>query len=224
MRATLRRTEILFIGGLFLASGTAACTADAERSHLGSRAQSTSSEPDAIIGSADYRFHFENLEGLVAASHLVIKGTVTEVSPGRTVVPGENPDRPASPGEEGITQIAVVRIESRQVLSSSVPTVPPVIKYEQQWKQDGRLLVIDGIDVPEVGVQGMFFLRLSARRQVYEPINNQFLFIAQGSTLTGSDPDDPLVKELNKLSLGDLMARVGDVAARIARGEIQRIP
>jgi hypothetical protein len=144
------------------------------------------------------------LEGLVAASDLVVVATVADISNGREVSAPDDPDA-------GIrTRLLVLDVSAVVAGSSS----GDVIVEEPTALTDGTPIVVDGVEPLDVGDEAMWFLvgGDADTMPYFAVVNRQGRYTVAGETLQ-SGSDDPLSGELADLGVEGLSDRVTAIAA-----------
>jgi hypothetical protein len=160
-------------------------------------------EPEPLAVEATSIYDFATLDELVAASDAIVVGTVVAVDEGRLI--GD----PAAGAV--ISRVATVRIEA--ALAGDADDL--VIVEEEGWLPDGTPLIVDGVAPTAVGDEGIWFLDDTGDRELpgYLVINSQGRYLIDSSDpagpLVGGDRDDPLVRDLERLTLAELTAAIG---------------
>ena len=160
-----------------------------------------STSPAAIEVDADSIYDFGTLGEMVAASDAIVVGTVVATEPGRLV---------GDPAAGGVIS-RLVTIEVDEALRGEIGAT--VVVEEEGTLPDGTPLIVNGVAPSEVGDHGIWFLdRLDdAELAVYLTINSQGRFLSLVDTdeeVLGGDRDDPLVQQLERRSLAELVADV----------------
>jgi len=171
-----------------------------------SRAASTTTSVERVTSSA--RHQFRDVPQLLAASDLVVVGEVVADESGR-VFGGTQADG----GRAGIRS-HVLTLEVERVLVGG-PTAPPAgavaLVEEEHSLVDGTRLVVDGMRAGRVGDRGIWFLVAGGDPEfpAFALVNSQgrYLYAADGR-LTGGDPADALVRDVQALGAGALLDRL----------------
>ena len=154
--------------------------------------------PVAVTSNAP---RLATLDELVAASDLVVRGTVASTEHGRAF--GE-------PGGERI-ESRLVTLGVSEVLAGDPSAEGTLVVEEEGWLEDGAPLVVDGAPPSARGDDGIWFLVEvgDADAPVYVVVSAQGRYLVDGDTLRGAAGDDPLIDELTDLSVEELTARIG---------------
>lgn len=161
-------------------------------------------QPVAVAASPAERF--ATVEALVAASDLVVRGTVVDLSRGRVV---------GSPGGASI-ESRIVGVAIDDVLAGPTPPGATVMVEEEGFLADGTPIALNGSRPPEVGDVGVWFLQRldDPELAAYLITGTQGRFVVgPGGAVEGSDPDDPVVAELAGAGLDVIAERVRAAAA-----------
>jgi len=141
---------------------------------------------------------FASLEEMTRFSDAVVIGRVVSVTPWRRT------------GEHPVYEVARVTVEVEKVFrGSQLGTV----EFEQTHTIDG-LTPRGPIDQVQIGDRGVFFLVDDVDRgdrSMHGLASYQALYLDTGDALRGSDSRDPLVAQLNTLSLDELATRIENV-------------
>ena len=177
-------------------------------------------ERDAVAVTSSTRHQFTDLEGLLAASDLVVMGRAIAAEPGRTF--GGVDDEGAASADA--IRSRVLTVEVRTVLLSRDPgTDPPagavVLVEEEAALLDGTPIVVDGARRTKVGDAGIWFLAASRDPEFpgFTVVNSQGRYLLNhpesevDGSLRGGDRSDAFVRRLEALGLEGLAA---EVAAR----------
>ena len=161
----------------------------------------------AVVATSAY--HFDALDGLVAASDLVVTGEVVETARGRLVGDADNGGV--------VSRIVTVRVD-RVLVAGVEPVSGFVLVEEEGWLADGTPIMVDDVTPSAVGDHGVWFLDTISDGDVttHLVINSQGRYLAEEDGLVGGDRDDPLVEQLQALGFDGL------VAATDALAEAQR--
>jgi hypothetical protein len=159
-------------------------------------------EPLAVEATSIY--DFATLDELVAASDAIVVGTVVAVDEGRLV---------GAPAEGAVvSRVASLRVDT--ALAGEVADV--VVIEEEGWLPDGTPLIVNGVAPSAAGNEGVWFLDSidDAELPGYLVINSQGRYLIDPSDptgpLVGGDRDDPLVRDLERLTLPELIAAIDD--------------
>lgn len=188
------------------------------------RPDSPREEPEplaAVAVTSSTRHQFDDLEGLLAASDLVISGRAVATERGR-VFGGVGPDGAAS---DQAIRSRVVTIEVGEVLASRDPVADPppgtvVLVEEEAGLLDGRPLVVDGVHRTRIGDAGIWFLAASGDPEFpgFTVVNSQGRYLLADpadesvGALRGGDRTDALVEQLASLGLDPLAERIRGAA------------
>lgn len=148
-------------------------------------------------------FTFSELPEMVATVDLVVLGTVTDVTSGRTV----------GPPEEAIQYTdATLRVD--EVLKGSVDGPTAVIEtlqlesYQPEWRRPGAQ-IIAFLSGGEPAAEGR-----------YHPTNHtQSVFVVDNGAIR-STTDDAFAEQLAAMSVSEFRDRVAVAREQIARGEV----
>jgi hypothetical protein len=158
--------------------------------------------PDPLEVKATSIYDFATLDELVAASDAVVVGTVVAVDEGRLV---------GAPAEGAV----VSRIASLRVGTALAGEVADVVIIEEEgWLPDGTPLIVNGVDPTAVGDEGVWFLDSidDSELPAYLVINSQGRYLLDptdpAGPLVGGDRDDPLVRDLERLTLPELLTAI----------------
>jgi hypothetical protein len=144
------------------------------------------------------------LDELVAASDLVVVGTVADITEGRQIT------APADPDAALLTRLVILDVST--VLAGA--TSADVIVEEPAALADGTPVIVDGVQPLDVGDEAMWFLVAGETDTMpyFALVNRQGRHTVAGDTLRPAS-DDPLSRTLAALGLDGLSDRVADVAA-----------
>lgn len=147
--------------------------------------------PEPIFGHADYPFRFDTVAQMVYASDLVIQGTVVETAPGRVVDDGHTRH-----------QSRDVTVQISDVLHGSAKG--EVVLFEESGWEDGRPLVLNGVQPSTAGEEVLLFLAWQALPDgdVLQLVSDQGRYSVIGGELRGAANGDPLIEELESLGTG----------------------
>jgi hypothetical protein len=147
------------------------------------------------------------LDELVAASDVVVQGSVAATQRGRTF--GEPGDRTI------VSRLVTLRVDA--VLAGAPPAAEAVLLEEEGWLDDGQPLAVDGLRPTEEGDTGIWFLAAGGDPDVpaYVVAGPQGRYLVEEGRLAGAAGDDPLVSELASLGPDRLAEAV--TAARRSR-------
>jgi hypothetical protein len=163
-------------------------------------------EPAPLAVAATSIYDFATLDQLVAASDAIVVGTVVAVDEGRLV--GD----PASGAV--VSRVASVRVN--RALSGETADV--VIVEEEGWLPDGTPLIVNGVTPTGVGDEGVWFLDATGDPELpgFLVINSQGRYLVDPNDprgpLVGGDRDDSLVRDLERLTLAQLVAAIDGAA------------
>lgn len=167
-----------------------------------------SSEPEAIAHGAEI-YSFQDPAIMAVTADLVIRGEVTLIEPGRTVLPGE----PES------FQYRAVTIEVDEVLRSADGSNPArVILEEQGYWPNGDGFMVEGITWSEVGDEGFYFLSNPSDSDGYHLVNSQGRVLIGGGGLepSGATP----LSSLAAMNTEQLVSLVEQAAADLDAGRL----
>lgn len=145
------------------------------------------------------------LDELVAASDVVLRGTVVAAERGRWF----------GSGEAGAPRIEsrLITVQVDAVLAGSAPADDAVLVEEEGWLEDGTPIIVDGTPAVEVGDEAVWFLLDGGDPDLgaYVVVNGQGRYlVGDDGTLTGATGGDPVVREVVALDLDALAAAIGD--------------
>jgi hypothetical protein len=144
------------------------------------------------------------LDELVAASDLVVVGTVADLTDGRQIT------APVDPDAALLTRLVVLDVSAVLTGTSS----GDVIVEEPAALGNGTPVVVDGVQPLDVGDEAVWFLVAgdSETMPYFAVVNRQGRYTVAGDTLQPAS-DDPLGTELAALGFDGLSERVTDLAA-----------
>ncbi|MFJ2646556.1 hypothetical protein ACIO1C_07505 [Streptomyces sp. NPDC087420] len=144
---------------------------------------------------------FKNVEQLVGSSRYVIKATVTDIQPGRSV---------GSVEEGGVEQARDVTL--RVDVKFGKITLPATIVLEEWgWDETGAGYQVENVAWSKVGDKGFYFLKRS------DDVPNRFrlmntqgraLEAADGSLVLSADPESELTADIGWQDAFDLEQRI----------------
>ncbi len=162
-----------------------------------------------IVVESSTRHRFTELEQMVTASDLVLRGTVLAVEPGR-LFGGVDPSGDAS--DQGVrSQVVTLRVDD--VLASVDPVTDPapgtvVLVEEEATLADGTPLRVDGARPARTGDEGIWFLVASHDPDFpgFTVVGSQGRYLQPdgGDALRGADRSDALVRSLEALGAAGL--------------------
>lgn len=161
----------------------------------------STTEPAPVEVASDAPSH-RSLAELVAASDLVVRGTVQGVERGRWFGDGASGPRIRS---------RLVSITVEETLIGDPPEGGAVLVEEEGWTEDGHPLIVDGAAPSAAGDEGIWFLvdPGDATTGALIVVNAQGRYlIGPDGTVRGAVGDDPLVADLSSRSLDDLAERI----------------
>ena len=162
-------------------------------------------EPSERPPSASEVVHFDSLEEMVATSHVVIEGEVVETRAGRSIGVGH-----------GALQFHEVVVRVVRPLAGNPGTTLVL-------EEDGLLATLSS-----VGDRGIYFLiykRDQPGTDFLRVVNSQGRYrLDRSGVLHGSNPNDGLVRELQRESADVLAARIVRMAERVRAGELTPKP
>lgn len=156
-------------------------------------------------GTSIEAYHFDSLEAMAATSSLVVRGTVTQVSAGRS--------HGAAHDEMGWSN-AVVSID--EVLAGSVGQT---VTVEQLITQAGAPVLLNGLPPLKPGDAGFFFLR-RGEDDTYALINSQGRYLERSGQLHARTGDGHWVSRAEQLSPRALRAAVTRAREALAQGRV----
>lgn len=173
-------------------------------------AQSSAPGEAPTTGSSREFFEFENLDQMVATSSAVVEGFVLRTEEGQVVGAGHDEERYTN---------AVLQV--RTVLAGEAPET---VTIDQLTVSGGKPIVLDGVEPPQAGDQGIFFLR-KKDEGLYTLISSQGRFLDRGDgRLQGANGEDKLVRELGKLDKQALKDQIKQAKQRTIAGRVNAIP
>jgi hypothetical protein len=158
------------------------------------------------------RHQFTELEGLIDASDLVVRGEVLAVEPGRLFGAVD----PSGDASEQAVRSQVVTIRVDDVLATVDPTANPapgtvVLVEEEATLADGTPLRVDGARPTRMGDEGIWFLAATGDPDFpgFTVVNSQGRYLhGAGDALRGADRSDALVRSLEGLGAAGLARAV----------------
>ena len=173
------------------------------------------STPPAVEVEATSIYRFATLDEMVAASDLVVVGTVVATEPGRLV---------GDPDDGGVISRLVTIAVDEVVTGADQLGGATVLVEEEGTLPDGTPLIVNGVAGSEVDDHGIWFLdRLDdAEVPAYLVINSQGRFLTPrdqpDGEVIGGDRRDLLVRSLEQQTLADLVVATRAAAARADAG------
>ena len=154
---------------------------------------------EVVEVQASSAVRFAGLDDLVRASDLVVQGTVVQTSRGRLVGSGD---------DAIVSRIVTLRIDEVLRGEGRAPG-DRVLVEEEGWLTDGRLLSVNGAAPSATGDTGIWFLQAVHDPELtgFTSTNGQGRYLVRPDApdaLTGSDQQDPLVQELQRLTPDEL--------------------
>lgn len=156
---------------------------------------------------------FERLEQLVAASDLVVRGTVVAVEPGRVF---------GDPGQAAVRS-RLVTLTIDEVVAGSGATGSSLVVEEPGWLDDGTPIEVDGVPASAVGTTVLWFLQsvppltsdAGSGPATYVLTGPQGHYVVEGDRLLGAGGDEaePLARRLEDLGLDGLRAAIRGLVA-----------
>jgi hypothetical protein len=179
-------------------------------------------ERDAVAVTSSTRHQFTDLDGLAAASDIVVMGRAVAAEPGRAFG-GVDAEGAAS---ADAVRSHVLTIEVRAVLLSRDPGAHPpdgsvVLVEEESALLDRTPIVVDGARPTKVGDAGIWFLSASRDPEFpgFTVVNSQGRYLLRDpesdvdGRLRGGDRADAFVRRIEGLGLEGLAAEVAALAA-----------
>jgi hypothetical protein len=197
-RASYRR--LLALSLAFLVLGLASCGGSNE---------------DFISANASEVYRFDDLDVMVATSDAVVRGTVLSVRPGRT-----------AGGKDAGHAMSFREVVLRVDAVFHGPDLTDTIVLEEAGAWGGKPVVMNNVRPSKVGDSGVYFLTLRKDSDLprYILVSSQGRYLLSKDQLEGSNPEDPLVQELQSLSVPDLEERVHQASEAVEQGEVQPLP
>jgi hypothetical protein len=183
-------------------------TADGERQST-SASGDNAAPGDVVNVEASSMYTFATLDEMVAASDVVVIGTVAATERGRLV---------GDPTNGGvISRVVTVSVDELIIdrgESSDGGGADAVRIEEEGWLVDGRPVVVNGMAPTAVGERAVWFLdRLDGEPvSTYLVINSQGRFVAEQSGTRGGDQRDALVRQLQQYPIDDIVNLVKSTA------------
>jgi hypothetical protein len=150
-----------------------------------------------------------SLDELVAASDVVVRGTVRSTERGRWFGDGSGGPRIRS---------RLVTLDVDHLLAGEgVEPGSTVLVEEEGWTEDGEPLVVDGAAPSEAGDEGIWFLvdpgDATTGALIVVGAEGRYLTGPDGRAV-GAEGDDPLVADLSSGSIDDLAGRISRTPPR----------
>lgn len=179
----------------------------------GSRSGQVHTHRKVVILEGAEAFHFEDLASMVATSAAVVRGSVVGSSRGKVI----------DEKEVAYTR-KLLDIQVEETLAGK-PIGPHIQVEVSGWRQvDGaaetELRLADEPSV-DVGDQGIFFLYDFEHDGRYGMVNTQGVYlVADGQQVRDSHRADPLVRELEALTMAGLIQRVQQAEDAVKAGDV----
>jgi len=154
--------------------------------------------PRVVHADALEVHQFGNLREMVVESTAVVVGRVDQVRSGRT--------QGASHDAIGFKEY-VLHVED--VLKGSVEG-DSLLLEEEAWSDTGAALIVNNVAPTQRGDRGIYFISTKETRPYYALVNSQGRYLEVGGKLRGSNHEDRLVQELQRMSPAELARAVRD--------------
>lgn len=149
---------------------------------------------------------YATLEELIAASDLVVRGTVSDVQEGRWFGDGSSGSRIRS---------RMVTLDVESTLVGDPSGAGSLLVEEEGWTEDGHPLVVDGAAPTAEGDEGIWFLvdpgDQTTGALIVVNAQGRYL-VGPTDRLEGAAGDDPLVTALSSETIDELAARISRTA------------
>lgn len=176
-------------------------------------ALATSITPRSEGGSTESHvrelYTFDTTAPMVAASDLVVIGTISASAPGRAV--GDERD----PNDNLV--FTEVRLEVDEVIAGLADDVIVLEIDDSLIPREGRW------DVPGTAVL-LFLHERSDRPGTYRPTNTQGVFIVDGDRLTPAVVDDDFTQSFAGIGRPDALRQLREAADAVTRGDVTPPP
>jgi hypothetical protein len=182
--------------------------ADGERQSTSASGESAA-EGEVVNVDATSLYTFATLDEMVAASDVIVVGTVAATERGRLV---------GDPANGGVVSRVVTVSVDEFILDRSASSdgggTDAVRIEEEGWLVDGRSVVVNAMAPTAVGERAVWFLdRLEGDPvSTYLVINSQGRFVAEQSGTRGGDQRDALVRQLQQYPFDDVVNLVKSTA------------
>lgn len=213
---------------LWIAAGSTHAVSNYARAGDGGSAEGWHAEHGVHTAHAEESYSFTNLGEMVATSDLVVEATVESVAPGEVYeeVPGEI---------EGRIEFndVFIRIDHVHFNRGNLPvTTGDLLLVEEMRADSGHELVVNNVQHSLQGDSGFYYLSLETTRMrgseaYFSPylVSSQGRYLVQSDgTLKGSNPEDPLVQQLEQLQPAEMRQEITEARDAIARGEVLPLP
>ena len=163
-------------------------------------------------------FHFKDLPSMVATSTAVVRGSVVGSSRGKVI----------DEQEVAYTR-KLLDIQVEETLAGQ-PAGPHAQVEVAGWRQvegeaETELRLADQLPT-QLGDQGIFFLYDFEHDGRYGMVNTQGVYLADGAQVRDSHRTDPLVRQLEALTMADLQDLIRQAQGAVKAGDVkpQRYP
>ncbi|HZD01108.1 MAG TPA: hypothetical protein VFA46_13230 [Actinomycetes bacterium] len=161
-------------------------------------------------------FHFEDLPSMVATSTAVVRGSVVGSSRGKVI-----------DEQEVVYTRKLLDIQVEQTLAGQ-PTGPHAQLEVAGWRQvngeaETELQLADQLPT-QLGDQGIFFLYDFEHDGRYGMVNTQGVYLADGAQVRDSHRTDPLVRQLEALTMADLNQLIEQAKDAVKAGDVKPQP
>jgi hypothetical protein len=180
---------------------------------------SHSAMPETMALVSTARHQFDELDGLVRASDLVVVGRVIADEDGRLFGDANagDSDRATAAIRSHVLTLRVDRV----LVGADQPTdADAVLLVEEEYAlADGTPVRVDGMRRGRIGDRGVWFLTASGDPEfpAYALVNAQGRYLFAGNGLQGGDRSDAFVRSIERLDRAQLQGAVLDAATSISR-------
>ena len=180
---------------------------------------SHSATPEPVRLTSSARHQFDDLNGLVRASDLVVVGRVIADEDGRLF---GNPGGGEDDAETSAIRSHVLTLRVEQVLvgaDASVDRDAIVLVEEEHTLADGTPVRVDGMRRGRVGDRGVWFLTAGGDPELpaYAIVNAQGRYLFGGRGVQGGDRSDTFVRAMERLEPRALRDAIAVAATSISR-------
>ncbi|SNX58487.1 hypothetical protein SAMN06272735_2983 [Streptomyces sp. TLI_55] len=159
---------------------------------------------------------FDTLEQLVGSTPYIVKATVTDIQPGRSVGDAE------SGGVEQARDVTLaVEVKYKKALLPST-----LVVEEWGWDSEGAGYQVENVAWSKVGDKGYYFLTKSSAADRYKLINTQgrALETSDGMLELSADPDSDLATYFNGWTSVDLAGQIMYLLRPENSDQLQTVP
>jgi hypothetical protein len=154
-----------------------------------SRAPDTAAPPADAVEIEASGPRFGDLDELIAASDLIVRGRTVATERGRWFGDGVEGPR---------LQSRLVTIEVDQVLAGTAEAGERILVEEEGWLEDGAAVIVAGAAPSQAGDRAIWFLADAGdpTTDVWIVVNEQGRYLEVDGALAGADTEDPLIAAL----------------------------